>query len=91
MKPHPLPDTTKISTSSRFFLKYCATIMDEQSRVMLTPTPTINPRSEMIVELLLKLIVFPFLIKNKINIHHDKYIQTNRNSRKSDDTAMRMM
>lgn len=41
--PIPLPDIMIISTSSRFFLKYCATIMVEQSLVKPTPTPTIMP------------------------------------------------
>jgi hypothetical protein len=42
-KPNPLPETTNISTNSRFRLKYCATISVEQSRVMPTPTPTTAP------------------------------------------------
>lgn len=41
--PNPLPDTIKISTNSRFRLKYCATIKVEQSRVIPTPTPTTVP------------------------------------------------
>lgn len=41
--PNPLPDTIKISTNSRFRLKYCATINVEQSRLIPTPTPTTVP------------------------------------------------
>lgn len=41
--PEPLPDTIKISTKSRLFLKYCATISVEQSLVIPTPMPTIIP------------------------------------------------
>ncbi len=37
--PKPDPDTTKISTISRFRLKYCPTIKEEASRVKPTPTP----------------------------------------------------
>ena len=37
--PKPLPETTKISTNSRFLLKYWPTIKDEESLVIPTPTP----------------------------------------------------
>lgn len=46
--PEPLPETMKISTKSRRFLKYCATINVEQSLVMPTPIPTIIPKKSII-------------------------------------------
>lgn len=51
--PNPLPATIIISTNSRFFLKYCAIIMVEQSRDMPTPKPTIIPAiKKMLLQLL---------------------------------------